>query len=484
MIYWFDHPYTKVLNDTSLSRKNSSFDVYMARNEYEGCQIVLFSAKDTTVKLSVIADGLDVETDLVKYVEVSKGQMYPDGLVPVDSDTEIYIKQSVRTPVFIRFMSNADTASGIHICKIKISAEEVIETFVNVHVWDFVLPDTPSCQTAFGLYKNEIAKIHKTEDGRKLDELYRKYYEFLLKHKVSAYDIPCDILSEEADKYLNDPRMTSFRIPYNASDDIIIRYRDKLRQNSNWLYKGYFYPLDEPTTMEHHYKLDECTKRLDALFPENNVCTPFFINPIDEPEQDAVELLKDNVNIWCPKSYMYINKDIYTERQQAEDPSFSEKMKQRKAEGDRVWWYVCWEPGDPYCNLFVDMPGIMHRILFWQQKLYDVDGFLYWSSNYWSKVEDPWSDMATVKMLSEYVYGDGSVLYNGEEGPCRSIRLDAIRDGIEDFEYLSIAEKVLGREETDRIICKVTRSLLNYTRDDDEFAKVRLELGNAINSRI
>jgi hypothetical protein len=41
--YYFDHPYSKILNDTTLDRQTSSFQIYMARNEYEGCQLVIKS---------------------------------------------------------------------------------------------------------------------------------------------------------------------------------------------------------------------------------------------------------------------------------------------------------------------------------------------------------------------------------------------------------------------------------------------------------
>jgi hypothetical protein len=113
-----------------------------------------------------------------------------------------------------------------------------------------------------------------------------------------------------------------------------------------------------------------------------------------------------------------------------------------------------------------------------------VDGLLYWHSNYWEYVDDPWEDMATVKWLSDYVFGDGSLLYNGENGPCGSLRLEAVRDGIEDFEYLKMAEETIGKEATLKLINKVSKSLLNYTRDNDEFANVRKELGFLIEKEI
>ena len=140
---------------------------------------------------------------------------------------------------------------------------------------------------------------------------------------------------------------------------------------------------------------------------------------------------------------------VYSAAQLEKYPSFGERMAERKAAGDKVWWYVCWEPGDPYNNLFVDQLGVQHRILFWQQYAHDVDGFLYWGANYWNGTSDPWGDMATVKQLSPDVYGDGSLLYNGNivgaDGGCPSLRLAAIRDGVEDFELLAMAAETVRR---------------------------------------
>lgn len=473
--YYFDHPYSKILNDTTLDRQTSSFQIYMARNEYEGCQLVIKSEVDAEVSVSVKVDGFTFDIFLVKYVSVKKEHMYPDGLMPICDNTKIPLKKGVRQPVYIRFHAVSDVKSGDHKAVVLISTKEgTIKSHIDICVFDFTLPVTPSCITAFGLGRKYIEKMHGT------DKLYAEYYEFLLKHKISAYDIPCNILSDEADKYLSDLRMTSFRIPYSSDDDTIVKYYNKLVKNKEWFSKGFFYPLDEPSCMEHYKKLYEYKERLNRLFPNNNVCTPFFVNPIDSPEKDSVELLDGVSNIWCPKSYMWINTDVYV----SETKPFGEKMVEKKRRGDKVLWYVCWEPGDPYCNLFVDMSGIMHRILFWQKRLYDVDGLLYWHSNYWEYVDDPWEDMATVKWLSDYVFGDGSLLYNGENGPCGSLRLEAVRDGIEDFEYLKMAEETIGKEATLKLINKVSKSLLNYTRDNDEFANVRKELGFLIEKEI
>ena len=52
--------------------------------------------------------------------------------------------------------------------------------------------------------------------------------------------------------------------------------------------------------------------------------------------------------------------------------------------------------------------------------------------------------------ISDTVYGDGSLLYPGSvkgvDGPCGSFRLVMIRDGIEEYEMLTMLEAAAGRE--------------------------------------
>lgn len=67
--------------------------------------------------------------------------------------------------------------------------------------------------------------------------------------------------------------------------------------------------------------------------------------------------------------------------------------------------------------------------------------------NWWGEKDgtplNPWDDMATVKFINPNLYGDGSLLYNGTDGPVSSLRLETIRDGIDDFEYFVSGGKII-----------------------------------------
>ena len=97
---------------------------------------------------------------------------------------------------------------------------------------------------------------------------------------------------------------------------------------------------------------------------------------------------------------------------------------------------------------------------------------------------DQWRNLKKVNAGGQDVYGDGILIYSGTKygirGPIGSLRLEDIRDGIEDYQYLEMAKDLLGQEEVDEIIAQVTTGVLHYIDDDDVFAQIRIELGNAL----
>ncbi len=137
------------------------------------------------------------------------------------------------------------------------------------------------------------------------------------------------------------------------------------------------------------------------------------------------------------------------------------------------------------------MPAMAHRMLFWHQKRENVDGLLYWSTTYWNPAngcDDPWKTMQTVKDINPNIYGDGSLLYPGKpvgvDGPVGSLRLEIIRDGIEDFDYLCLADELLGPRATAGYVRRLAKSLTEYELDPGKLEKVRRTLGGAIEAAL
>ena len=499
---WFEAPTKKILKDDAPGR-NSSYTVYMAADEKEGCQAVLkyefvTGPIEIEVKEPVNEEGASIGVEVFQeaYTRTAFQEpfftdkkllgeyvYYPDGLRPVEEN--LTIGSNSATPFYILFDSEGATPGDYRTeFVVKVNGEVIDRGNITVHVWNFSLPKTRSMSAVSDLSAYSIQKVEKSE-GEKTQELYNKYYEFLLEHNICAYSLPYDILDERADAYMDDPRVTEFRVPYSGDDDVIRTYYEKLSSKQEWLDKAYFYPLDEPAEAGDYYNLGNAGRRLSELFPGYRMVVPFFMDP-DMPEGgDAIDYASEYMNIWCPKLFCFDSKNIYSETQLKEKDSFADRMKAMCERGDDLWWYVCWEPGEPYANLYVNMQGAKQRSIFWQAELYGVNGFLYWSSNFWDQISDPWEDMNTVKWLTPFVFGDGSLLYSGRQvgvdGPCSSLRLEAVRDGIDDYELIKMAKAACGDDaKVDRIIRKVAKSITDFTSSDEVITNARKELAKII----
>lgn len=448
LLVWTEPATLKVFKDSAPKIGRSRLILRSARNEYESGQIVL-RAGDKAIRITdVRASALkgpngsiigkeNIQIRLVGYVLVRhENRFYPDPLPPFHP---FEIQPGENQPLFITIYVPKEAKAGRYTGNIEIisDGEGKVEVPVSLEVWDFVLPDKPPS-----------AK-----------QMFQKYYWFLVEHRISPYYIPVDILSPEADKYLNDPRVTTFIINY--SDDVEeMRKRVEHARKKGWLNKAYFYPLDEPVTKEQYDELKRRVEKIKSIDPNLRIVSPFYRGP-DFKDESAYEALDGIINIWCAVSSYF-------------DP---QKQLAKKAKGESSWWYVCCGPGSPYANFHITMDAIDHRILMWQQKKYQVDGLLYWGANYWLGTSDPWEDMATVKEINPNLYGDGSLLYPGKkigvDGPVSSLRLEMIRDGFEDYEYLTLLEKLAGREEVERVIGEVVTDMTHFTKDPALLEKVR-----------
>lgn len=267
-------------------------------------------------------------------------------------------------------------------------------------------------------------------------------------------------------------------------------------KSKGWQDRAYFYWVDEPPlSMEADLLygmeiLAEGAPSIDRLVT--------FNHPDDaDPYLDAID-------IWAPQ-YRYYQSDWAA---------------QRRAAGDETWWYVSTGLNAPYPNNYIDYPGIDVRVRFWNAWKYGVQGSLYWSVNYWSNdlqcrhpqeqrealyCQDPWQDPQS--------YGPGDRRYGNGEGrlyypprgwqdaggpileePVPSIRLELIREGLEDYEYFwllqqfknELDQKIPGHalvqqaEQYLQIPESLLRSLSDYSGSAVDYLEYRLEVARLI----
>ncbi len=499
--YSFAYSTDKVKQTDKLGEM-SEVDIAFAQNEWENFQIVVASTdKDEAVTLEVTdfknADGGTLPVEIYKenyseceYPGGTIGRMYPDALIPLNDGETTKLTKNLSQAFFIEARSTAETAAGEYTATLTLknsSGEVALNKEIKATVWDFALPEGHYSDTAMGIFGESFFELaaqlpsslwgHNGGGYREIstsqEEVYKKYYDYLLDHGISAYNLPYDILDERADAYMSDPRVKSFIIPYYEDDETLAKAYKKISSNPDWARKGCFYPIDEPSTQEHFDSYNSIIERLNRLCPGFNMVTPFYaLSSPENSQTNAFDLQKDNNTILCPVSYSY------------EVEGFREAMQEMIAAGKRSWWYVCCGPEDDtgMCNMFIFQNGIKHRMLFWQQYDYDVTGLLYWNTTYWDQCGNPWDNVKSWE--SWKAAGDGMWLYPGAEvgvdGPVGSLRLKNVTAGLEDYDYLRMAEEKFGKEWVDETVAKLTQSITEYTTDTALLETVRREIGEKL----
>jgi Domain of unknown function (DUF4091)/Cadherin-like beta sandwich domain len=127
------------------------------------------------------------------------------------------------------------------------------------------------------------------------------------------------------------------------------------------------------------------------------------------------ERTEDYVDTWVPLTPAF-------EAKQAE-------YKARQAAGDELWVYTCEVNTPPWLNRFWTQPTVTGRLLFWNLQRRGVTGHLHWAWNAW--YTGPWK-------------GDSYIVYPDRERLTvkSSLRYEAHRDGLEDYELLRQLERV------------------------------------------
>lgn len=462
-----------------------------AKNEYETCQFIITpgeAVKEYTVEISDLAKGSqvigkeNVDVFVQKYVTIQsstsvyypKGD-YPDGLVPFDSiceygenSIEKGRNQGITLDVYVPKTADA----GIYTGEVTVTLDgSVIKLPVSLEVYNFTVPDATNAKTAFGIY-DYMLQIHESvTDRASQDAMVKVYYDYLLDYKINGQMIPyaysetktddeyIEKMAETLAEARRDPRIhfTSLQILTDGDGNIntvflsrlLAKIAEKSTNENNIFEICYFYAADEPqmnnqigylaqrgTILQELKK--ELVKELDreGVFDDKDSVRQALL---DLPVLSTVPLgygLEGIVDCYVP---------LFTEYN-----SVSNRYEQgvREAEGDAFWWYGCVGPTSPYPSYHIDDSLVSARTQSYMQMYYNVQGNLYWATNVYKKYsksaggyvdlteEELWNEA----MLFPGANGDGRLLYPGDrygiDGPLPTVRLLAIRDANEDYDYM------------------------------------------------
>lgn len=185
---------------------------------------------------------------------------------------------------------------------------------------------------------------------------------------------------------------------------------------------------------------------------------------------DAVEVcdLAGALDAYCPKNRYY-------EENRAQFEALRVTAK------DEIWCYTCMFPGGRWMNRLLDNELVRPTLLPWGCAAFSLDGYLHWGYNQFTPKNDPLRTSVSrdEHMSSNLPPGDRNIVYAGTDGPWPSVRLEAMRQGFEDYELLKILS---GRDRpaAEALIRKLVRGFADYTTDLGDYWAARKALLRAV----
>jgi hypothetical protein len=149
---------------------------------------------------------------------------------------------------------------------------------------------------------------------------------------------------------------------------------------------------------------------------------------------------------------------------------------QVRARGGLMLWYVCCNP--PIPNTFLHSPLPEARLHGWLTHALGLDGFLRWAFCLWPA--DPARRLSW--RAPDWPAGDMYFVLPGPDGaPIETLRYEALRAGIQDYELIRMAMRKLGTEQAQAVIDQALGCILR-TSELQDFARVAATPAQALYS--
>lgn len=521
-----------------------SVKIQAARNEFEPFQIVLraesraidavdIEVTDLQGKSGVISSAKYISVYLERYLDLKKPSSvtggtgeWPDPLVPrVDRYSNerrnafpCKLTGGRNQPIWVDVYVPPSTPAGLYSghVNIMIAGKPQLSIPLDLEVWNFQLPSTSSLVTTFGFSGNSAVRAHYDSytGSKDIEDLTRVYHKAALWHRVSldsnagvapALSIKDGHVQVSWDTYdsvvepfmdgtvftstdpLSGARSTSLGVTTPVflltTAEQRIEYWRQIAEHfrkKGWFDRLFHYVWDEPQPKDYPalVELAKTAHRADPAL-KNLVAAPLDPN------------WSDVIDIWSPAINCFERKPLFGGfcNPMAERSAYDSEL----AKGKRLWWYQacgshgCDIVGGEYFrgwpSYVIDDAPVRNRMMEWLTWKYGIQGELYYSTTEAYAKKDPWKDV--------YLFGgngDGTLFYPGRPDviggtshvPVESIRLKLIREGLEDYEYLTILSKLASNKAVADALNRFIRHIYDYDQDPKNLYVVRESMGREI----
>ncbi len=526
--WWCTHALHNVFRDTPPpAAVRRQVEVSAARNQWVGAQVVLRTPNEDRVErvecspLRRQGGKGTIPTSafryaFVEYHRVGKNSTatpeeelvrkapadFPDGLL---EEKSIVLQAGQNQPIYVQWQVPQDTPAGEYRGTMTVRLQNgQIEIPVRLTVYGFTFPERTRLKVTVWMNDGELAKQHGvqylSEDFWRLlartARLMRQYHH----HTWVPWGTNRAIRGTDG----------KLRYDFSVLDRWIQTYLDAGlefielqhvggREHGQWEDRNFVaYPMrceNEATGQTEWIPVEEWLPALQEHLRQKGWLQRCMIHVADEPIEvnvDSWKMLSERVKrlapdlrridaIHVPHLEGYL--EVWVPQLNFLEQWF-QQFRRAQDRGAELWFYVAWLPQGKYPNRLIDYPLIKTRILHWFNHWTGTTGFLHWGYNFWGQPFD-----------EQLAPGDNWIVYPGKEAPRSSLRYEAMREGIEDYEYLCLLEdaasgvakqlrvtdfdpKAWARGYTQLIV----PDYAHYTRDAEKLYRVRDAVARAIES--
>ena len=499
--------------------------LYAAKNEFEPFQLVIHPDASASASLSMSPFSgpgtIDrIEIRRVGYVRISEPSdassipsgWVPDPLEPTSFGQSEALSGDDNQPFWITVHVPAGAAAGDYQATLSVTVgASSVDVPVSLHVFDFELPGRSSVD---GSWNSSFQSLGGSDSLEVVEDLKDFFFEHRLIPSGVAWpaglnytggieydcasatflseDNPYDF-SQLGPKYVegegwngigfgslqvmrfvdnSTPRPQTFcgvdrggdhfgTAAYNAEWSKLLSAIDQYLVARGWQDLAHYYVQNEPQDQDDYDVAAFLADLTKTAAPNLRIAVS------EEPKPEIAEHPSANghsYDIWWA-NLSHFEADYAAERQ---------------AIGEEVWWYFLYGDRPPFFNpITIDHIGLETRITSWAAYKYRIKGLAYYSVTGWGN--DPYGDP---KPQGTQQNGDGFLLYPPQAGGLvSSIRWELLREGLEDYEYLLIANG--GTEPLtpsdgaacDQSVASAVSSPTSYTRDASALQHLRDQLG-------
>lgn len=257
-------------------------------------------------------------------------------------------------------------------------------------------------------------------------------------------DWPCSFKHYGTDRYREENQAVARQIVAHAKEKGWTATEFQIYYNEKPSFGHFPFEMDEPRTQQD---LDALAYVSSVIRPAIADCSPArFVFRMDITEYDWLEpQLGDKIDLFNVSAGIDLTFAPWHRVWRQTSGWYNiPSIQMHQAQGARAWFYG--GAGRIDFNLLVNR-RYAHRAWRWR-----ADGFCLWCADWWGS-GDPWTSGELGHRGFDFIYYPGKAV--GVDGPLPSLRLKALRRGLQDYEYMWLLSRKHegGRLAADALLC-------------------------------